>query len=297
MAITHAAVKTAGDIGTAAEWNDDHVVTGNSLPKNSTTLIVAASDSLDTERADYICDGVDDDLTIEEALGDLPAWGGTVTLLEGNFVLGSGIDVAIANTVIEGQGNGTIIHETLTGHAIKIDGLDNCVVRSLKIVRAAGVGANDAGVWVRGSDHCIVEYVWVDGVTTYSFRVDNGSTHTRILNCFIDNCLLHPIYLNGGELTLVEGCGIENTTSQPIFINNNDHAIISKNTLLDNGDDNIQFNQSDECIIESNIIINPGGDAIEVDALSNDNLIHGNMCKGEVIDDNGVGTVVANNVT
>jgi parallel beta-helix repeat protein len=49
------------------------------------TLVVAASDSLDTSRADYVCDGTDDQDTIMTALGDLPAGGGCVKLLEGTY--------------------------------------------------------------------------------------------------------------------------------------------------------------------------------------------------------------------
>ena len=40
------------------------------------TVVVAASDSLNKAAANYVCDGVDDDVEIQEAIDALPAGGG-----------------------------------------------------------------------------------------------------------------------------------------------------------------------------------------------------------------------------
>lgn len=53
------------------------------------TLVVAASDASDASkgRADYVCDGVNDEVQINAAIDALPAIGGRVFLTEGNFNL------------------------------------------------------------------------------------------------------------------------------------------------------------------------------------------------------------------
>src|SRR4030043_392927 len=58
----------------------------------ASSLTVAASDASDISkgRADYICDGVNDEVQIQAAIDALPALGGRVLLTEGNFYLSTG---------------------------------------------------------------------------------------------------------------------------------------------------------------------------------------------------------------
>ncbi len=49
------------------------------------TVVVAASDSLNKAAANYVCDGVADEVEIHAAIAALPATGGKVVLLEGNY--------------------------------------------------------------------------------------------------------------------------------------------------------------------------------------------------------------------
>lgn len=62
----------------------------------SATLVVAASDSLHKERADYVCSGANDDVTIQQAINALPTDGGIVYLSEGHYV--------ISNTIVLRKG-------------------------------------------------------------------------------------------------------------------------------------------------------------------------------------------------
>lgn len=71
------------------------------------TVVVAASDSLNKAAANYICDGVDDDVEIQEAIDALPAGGGKVILLDGNYVMNVLVTRAIDAITIEGQGRST----------------------------------------------------------------------------------------------------------------------------------------------------------------------------------------------
>ena len=44
-------------------------------------LVVAAKDSLKKEQADFVCDGIDDQVQVQEAIDSLPSTGGVVELL------------------------------------------------------------------------------------------------------------------------------------------------------------------------------------------------------------------------
>lgn len=71
-------------------------------------LLVAAHDAMASTkaRADYVCDGTDDQIEILTALQALPAFGGKVELSEGTFNVSGTIKVQKDNTQIVGIGPG-----------------------------------------------------------------------------------------------------------------------------------------------------------------------------------------------
>ena len=71
-----------------AKWQAD---------RTTATLIVAASDTQNKEKADYVGDGTGDDEQIEDAIAALPAGGGVVVLLEGTYSIGAGASCATEN--------------------------------------------------------------------------------------------------------------------------------------------------------------------------------------------------------
>ena len=80
------------------------------------TLIVAANDSKDKNRADYECDGTDDHIQIQQALDALTAVGGKVVLLEGNYSGTVDLDMESKQALV-GQGPST----RLSGMDIEIE--------------------------------------------------------------------------------------------------------------------------------------------------------------------------------
>ena len=71
----------------------------NSLTSQAATFVVAASNSLHKARADYVCDGVDDQVEIQAAIDALPTAGGKVMLLEGSFFISSPISTNTQLTI------------------------------------------------------------------------------------------------------------------------------------------------------------------------------------------------------
>ncbi|MCK4520789.1 right-handed parallel beta-helix repeat-containing protein [Candidatus Parcubacteria bacterium] len=89
-------VYDAGD----SRWHTD---------RTTATKIVAASDSQNKEKADYVCDGTADDVQINAAITALPSAGGLVYLLEGTYNLKQPVVVNKNNVVITGAAKGATI--------------------------------------------------------------------------------------------------------------------------------------------------------------------------------------------
>ena len=70
------------------------------------------------DAADYVCTGTNDEVVINEAIGDLPAAGGTIQFTEGPFEINItfigfrwvGLNVQANNVVLRGAGNGTVFN-------------------------------------------------------------------------------------------------------------------------------------------------------------------------------------------
>ena len=79
--------------------------------KLNTTIRVAASNSSANakQRADYLCDGVDDQVQIQAAIDSIALTGGTVQLESGNYSVTSAILITTSNIAIIGRGRNTII--------------------------------------------------------------------------------------------------------------------------------------------------------------------------------------------
>jgi len=89
---------------------------------STATFIVAASDSLHPERADYVCDGTSDQVEIQAAIDALPAVGGVVVLTEGNYNITAAIEVSDDCVGLIGSGHSTCINPSAAcDYAIKIN--------------------------------------------------------------------------------------------------------------------------------------------------------------------------------
>ncbi len=78
--------------------------------RTTATLIVAANDSQNKYKADYICDGTNDEVQIEAATSALPSGGGVIYLLEGTYSIGTSIDITKSNVSLIGAGKNTVLY-------------------------------------------------------------------------------------------------------------------------------------------------------------------------------------------
>ncbi|MCK5018854.1 MAG: right-handed parallel beta-helix repeat-containing protein [Candidatus Peribacteraceae bacterium] len=170
----------------------------------ATTLVVAASDSLDVDRADYECDGTADDVQIQAAHDALPAGGGKIVLLEGTYNLAAAI---VITKVIELAGNGwnTILFLTNNTNTNLIEigdgatGLNGVIIKDLAM---DGNRANNAAGTTRGIEmigaaapnkvtRVMIDHVFVTSTHDYGIcgiGAPGDGDYSVITNCEVTDC-------------------------------------------------------------------------------------------------------------
>ncbi|HSI20929.1 MAG TPA: hypothetical protein VLA04_04520, partial [Verrucomicrobiae bacterium] len=83
-----------------AKWQAD---------RSTATLIVAASDSQNKEKADYVADGTGDQTEINAAITALPSTGGLVYLLDGTYSVSASVAIAKSNVSLVGAGKSAVL--------------------------------------------------------------------------------------------------------------------------------------------------------------------------------------------
>jgi len=78
------------------------------------SLQIASKDSRNKEKADYVCDGISDQVEIQRAIDSLPSSGGMIELLEGTFNFSDDVQITKNNVTITGAGRATILKHNPT---------------------------------------------------------------------------------------------------------------------------------------------------------------------------------------
>jgi hypothetical protein len=213
--------------------------------KNTATKIVAASNTPNkTARADYIGDGVNDQVAIKAAIDSLSGTGGRVILLEGTYYINSEIQLSDTanndNVTLEGQGMSTIL-KVPNGNSSVMDIIDvvgnsraiyGVTIKNLQI---DGNGPNVTGTWYAGIKFSNVASSTIDGVFLSNAKSSTGdgygylimnSTDITIHNCTGENWYFEPMEIRGSNRVLVTGSTFENrielydTSNYVTFTNN-----------------------------------------------------------------------------
>lgn len=117
-------------------------VSGNLTAKTgrTATVVVAANDSSATSKAqaDYVCDGVNDQVEIQEAIDGLPSGGGTVLLMEGSYIISSNITIPTGKKIkFSGTGPGTVLGTSVDGITIiklqNVSGFDPYITQEVQL--------------------------------------------------------------------------------------------------------------------------------------------------------------------
>ncbi|MBU4332050.1 right-handed parallel beta-helix repeat-containing protein [Patescibacteria group bacterium] len=237
--------------------------------KTGPTLIVAANDSNDKTRADYVCDGTDDEVQINQAISALPAAGGTVYLLEGTYVVNpqtliSGTTYyAISlnsNVALIGSGAGTVIKLKDSwngnGRLINANTKNSILLQNFKIDGNKGgqSGGSQDGIVFTTVTKSKINKLWVENVDVEGIAFKSSSNNNIISSC-------HFVSNSGSAIDFTSGS----------------YNIISGNNIQSSGGSAIDFTSGSYNIISGNNIQSSGGRAIELKGSGNDyNIISGN---------------------
>ena len=206
--ITDLTIADGKIIGLDGSKITDATITGAKMAagiiNRGATLIVAASDSLSSAGADYVCDGTSDEVEIESAIADLPSGGGRVLLMEGTYNISDTIDFASYDYItLEGQGFSTILY--------LIDSADDDVI-------------------VANQYYNQIKNLVIDGnkdnqsTNKTGITLNPGSNFNVIENCYIKNIRGDGIRSLGADIT-IKDCFFYTITRHGITCENSENFI------------------------------------------------------------------------
>lgn len=254
----------------------------------ATTVIVSRTPDLS---GNFICDGVADEVQINEALDYVNVLGGgQVILKQGTYTIVDSIVIPANNIILEGQGRATFIDGdglATTEHAIIISAVTDVTIRNLAM-QTADTGGNVI--------HCIfiedgAHDTTVDGVIIVNSDSDGihieGTTtlDVTIRNCSIEDADDVGIHMDmdGGEtltrLRIINNT-IHSTGAQGICHTVNgagcSYAEIAGNTVVESGAQGIYFQELTYSTIEGNVVHTSTTQGIIIATASTNNTIDGN---------------------
>ena len=157
------------------------------LGTRAATFVVAASNSSPQSKAqaDYVCDGVDDQVEIQRAIDSLPVGGGRVLLLEGGFILSNsiilddrvslyGMGVESTNLFLANNSNASVL-KTATGRQHWFIQVGHLAIDGNKANQTAGHGID-----FFGANHTILESILVQNVKEDGIRFDASAEHMGV---------------------------------------------------------------------------------------------------------------------
>lgn len=286
------------------------------------TKVVAASDSIDTSRADYVCDGTADDVQIQQAIDAVASKGGEIVLLEGTYNINASIVINAGDEdlILQGNGWGTILKAKTNLNDEVIDcTADRVIIKNIYIDsetndQSSGVPA----VYFNGADYFIIEGCKINGDFSADspLKVNNCDYFTirknLITTVTAGSATGGILKIQGGSLygkiieNTIDGTNISTDDTSGIYGN---HAtsgfgkcIIAHNTIIGDGaefDYGIRLgNHADYSYnsIIGNFIEAAATASIDIGAAAVENFIDSNQADAAIVD-NGTRTSTGDNNT
>lgn len=261
------------------------------------TLVVAPSDSLHRHHADYVMDGTDDHLDINQAIADLPAGGGEVVILDGTANINGEVTLNKDHVTLWGMGTSTKLR-LVNGHDADLDFLhitgNNVTVRDMELDgNWANQGAgNQNGVVPDGCDYFSLISVYCHSFNYY--LVKNNSyvqgDYWLVDRCMFDDCPnMFLISMANDTNIQISNCFFDTTGmvawGSAVFVDWPTIGFkIKDNVILANGQSYGMLLYAYEGEISGNTIIGDGVNTLDgiydASGENNGNSITGNYIEG-----------------
>jgi parallel beta-helix repeat protein len=270
----HAIGDTVENRFTAGTYEGIFDEIGSGGPRTVRFVVGTSTAGWTLDDCDYLCDGTDDHVEIQQALDALPDDGGEVKLLDGTYYFEDGVTLTKDRTTLRGSGKSTKI---ILGEA----------VQSVKDVRIISLPKN----------YCTVADISVDGNYQWEYSVQGiyvGGSNNTITGNTCNNCSSgisvggsnHAITGNTCNGNYENGISVSgsnhtitgntcNNCSSGISVGGSNHAITG-NTCNGNYENGISVSGSNNTITGNTC--NNNYDGISLSSSSNNNTITGNTC-------------------
>jgi len=260
-----------------------NIIANGTTTVSKATFVIAANDSKNKEKADFVCDGTDDQIEIQAAINSLSPGGGKIILLDGTYNIDSATNHgdslnAIhlphinngAHITIEGMGGSTILHTRIDAYVFSAvgsgsyepDANTRLIFRDLTF--STYLNNKGGGIYLEYCSYCLVENCWF-------YNLASGVTFSSVWKSIITNnwfegCYQPILLINSHDCSVrgnLEG-GFENAgkPSSQVFsikVIQGFETIITNNSIehiYDNGKSSIGIwiVDSADTIITSNSI-------------------------------------------
>lgn len=258
------------------------------------------------------------DEAINAAIDALGISGGTIILLEGEYVVNSEITIDYDDTTLQGSGKGTILKvpnsTNGTFNIINLSDKNNCVIKDLAVDgnRDNQASGNQVGIYMTAATNIQISNVDVkniygtagDGIRALKTSIPSN---IRITNCSVTNCDDDGIDINAATHIRIEGCYIANINDNGIDNEGGEYQIIVNNHFINCDGSGIELEQEESqsptttrfCTVAGNTI-QDCGIGIRINSGSHNsitgNTIENSTGNGIVLTKHANGGISENNV-
>jgi len=272
------------------------------------TLVVAASNATLLERtyADYVCDGVNDEVQIQAAIDALPSAGGTVVLSEGTFHIDNKNGITLSsNLCLRMTPMTTLVLSNMgdnTAYMLRGDSKTNITIYSGILdgnkynQTATTAGLIQYGISLTDCSNVFIDSVHIKNIgmpvvslSGYGIYLNN-TPDTRIYHCYITGCARESISCyNGSDGTLIMGVVSKDSDDRSFVAHDSDGVSITNCSSDNTSGSGIHLYGASRCRVTGCLIENAGDHGIEIinsTSSPENNIISSNTiynCAGRAI--------------
>jgi parallel beta-helix repeat protein len=256
-----------------------HLADGASHSKTARFVVGTSTAGWTSKDVDYLCDGTNDQIEINNAITALPATGGEIVILDGTYNITAKINVNKNNVSIRGNGDTTILkrmfNSSVKEGVITLTGRSGCKIADLQVDgnKTDYTNSNNYGIYLTSSSNNITVTSNTCNNNNTGIYLASSNSHNITVTSNTCNDNNYGIYLSSAGSNTVTGNTCNNNNSYGICLDTSSNNTITGNTC-NNNSYGIRLESSSNNTITGNTC-NDNNYGIDLSSSSN-NTITGN---------------------